>query len=414
VTASEPRLEALRRFAAQALADDALSIQPASADASFRSYWRVRRRAPASDSREEDVRPDAPGAGRGIAAEPVAAEAGATYLVMDAPPEREDIAPWLDVCARLRAAGLHAPAVFAEDRAQGFVLIEDLGTRTYLPELNEASADALYADALDALARMQTAVHTTGLPAYDRGRLVAEMELMPKWLLARHFGFTPSCEEWDVIEAAFTFLVHAAQEQPRAFVHRDYHSRNLLVGRESNCGGRMPERTSAQPMARRASRRSGESMGNREPGEQADPNILASPGIIDFQDAVVGPITYDLVSLLRDCYIEWDAARVDGWMESHRERLRAAHRIGPEIDITRFRRWFDLMGVQRHVKVLGIFCRLHYRDGKTQYLGDLPLTWRYTLDVARRYPELVDFADLLERARGERDIAQPNPDGEPR
>lgn len=155
-------------------------------------------------------------------------------------------------------------------------------------------------------------------------------------------------------------------------------------------------------------------MGNREPGEQADPNILASPGIIDFQDAVVGPITYDLVSLLRDCYIEWDAARVDGWMESHRERLRAAHRIGPEVDITRFRRWFDLMGVQRHVKVLGIFCRLHYRDGKTQYLGDLPLTWRYTLDVARRYPELVDFADLLERARGERDIAQPNPDGEPR
>src|SRR5690606_31730676 len=141
-------------FAALALADDALSIEPASADASFRSYWRVQRRVRASDSREEDVRPDAPGAGRGIAAEPGAAEAGATYLVMDAPPEREDIAPWLDVCARLRAAGLHAPAVFAEDRAQGFVLIEDLGTRTYLPELNETSADALYADALDALARM--------------------------------------------------------------------------------------------------------------------------------------------------------------------------------------------------------------------------------------------------------------------
>ena len=152
-------------------------------------------------------------------------------------------------------------------------------------------------------------------------------------------------------------------------------------------------------------------MGNRESEEQADPNILASPGIIDFQDAVVGPITYDLVSLLRDCYIEWDAARVDGWMESHRERLRAAHRIGPEIDITRFRRWFDLMGVQRHVKVLGIFSRLHYRDGKSQYLGDLPLVWRHTLDVARRYPELVDFAELLQRARGDRDIAQPIPAG---
>jgi aminoglycoside/choline kinase family phosphotransferase len=308
---------------------------------------------------------------------------------MDAPPDREDIDPWLDIARRLRDAGLHAPEVYAEDRAQGFVLIEDLGARTYLPELDDASADALYADALDALLRMQTAVDVAGLPDYDRGRLVTEMELMPEWLLSRHFGFTPGCGEWDVIEAAFTFLVHAAQEQPRAFVHRDYHSRNLLI-----CGD--------------------SGFGIRDSDEQAGLKALATPGIIDFQDAVVGPITYDLVSLLRDCYIEWDAARVDGWMERHRERLRAAHVIGPEIDITRFRRWFDLMGVQRHVKVLGIFCRLHYRDGKAQYLGDLPLVWRYTLDVARRYPELVDFADLLQRARGDRDITQARPPGESR
>src|SRR5690348_3728906 len=198
MTATAPRAETLRRFAESSLATTGLSIEPASADASFRSYWRV-------------------------------TGAGGTHVVMDAPPDKENIAPWLDIGTRLRAAGLHAPEVFAVDREQGFVLMEDLGTRIYLPELDEHSADRLYGEAFDALLRMQTRVDTDGLPAFDRGRLVTEMELLPEWFLQRHLGYVPACEEWDVIEAAFTFLAHAALEQPRTFMHRDYHSRNLLV-----------------------------------------------------------------------------------------------------------------------------------------------------------------------------------------
>lgn len=329
------RMDALRRFAATALADEQLSIEPASVDASFRSYWRV---------------------GTGAAT---------THVVMDAPPDKENLEPWLDIGTRLHGAGLHTPQVLEVDRAQGFVLMEDLGTRTYLPELNDTTADALYADAFDALMRMQTEVDSARLPSYDRALLVSELERMPEWFLGRHLGFTPGCDEWDLIEAAFTFIMQVVLEQPRGFVHRDFHSRNLLI---------------------------------------VDAN---SPGIIDFQDAVTGPITYDLVSLLRDCYIEWDAERVDGWMDGYRERLRHAQVIGPEIDAARFRRWFDLTGLQRHLKVLGNFSRLWYRDGKPQYLTDMPLVWRYVITVARRYGELCEFVALLERALAGRDITEP-------
>lgn len=337
------RTQALHRFAASEFAQSDLHIEPASTDASFRSYWRV-----------TDV-------------------AGASRIVMDAPPEHEDLGRWLDIDARLRAAGLHAPEVFASDRTQGFALIEDLGTRTFLPELDDASVDALYGEALDALLRMQTEVDAGSVPTYDRQRLVEEMELLPEWFLKRHLGFAPACEEWDIIEAAFTFLVHAALEQPRVFVHRDFHSRNLLIVNHASAG------TAA----------------------------LQGPGIIDFQDAVVGPLTYDLASLLRDCYIEWDADRVMDWVETHRLRLRHANLIAAEVDALRFRRWFDLIGLQRHIKVLGIFCRLWYRDAKAQYLRDLPLVWRYAISVARRYPELTAFTALLERALDGRDIRIP-------
>jgi aminoglycoside/choline kinase family phosphotransferase len=326
------RLDFVRRHQA----DLDFRIAPASADASFRSYWRVEC-------------------------------AHSTRILMDAPPDKEPIAPWLDIGARLRAAGVHAPEVFASDVQQGFVLMEDLGTRTYLPELNDASVDRLYGDALAALANMQVRADTAGLPPYDRARLVAEMELLPEWFLRRHLGFAPSCEEWDTIEAAFTFLVHVALEQPRAFVHRDYHCRNLLV---------------------------------------TDAN---SPGVIDFQDAVAGPVTYDLVSLLRDCYIAWDEARVEAWLEMHRVNLRHAGLLDAAVDHAQFRRWFDLIGVQRHIKVLGIFCRLWYRDGKAQYLRDLPLVWHYFTSVAQRHPELVDFSALLQRAVAGRDLTLPTP-----
>lgn len=326
------RLAALRDFAASRLADPGVDPQPASADASFRSYWRVR-------TGESSV------------------------VVMDAPPGREDLGPWLDVARRLRAAGLNAPEVFATDLAQGFVLMSDLGTRTYLPELRESTVDALYGDALCALLRMQSQVATDGLPDYDRPRLLAEVELLPAWFLGRHLAIAPGCAGWDAIEQAFSVLLDAALAQPGAFVHRDYHSRNLLL----------------------------------VPGH--------NPGIVDFQDAVRGPATYDLVSLLRDCYIAWPRERVLAWAEGHRLALRAAGLV--DADAPTWKRWFDLMGVQRHVKVLGIFCRLWYRDGKAAYLDDLPLVLRYTLDVADEYADLRAFADFLRRAVGERDIRVP-------
>lgn len=346
VTPSTDRQTALRRFVQTSIGDQPYRLSPASADASFRSYWRI-----TSDT---------------VRGTPSA------WVLMDAPPDKEDLGAWLDIDARLRKAGLHAPEILAIDHAQGFILMEDLGTRTYLPELLPASVDALYADAFDALLRMQRSVDVNGLPSYDRQRLVTEMELLPEWFLKRHLGFTISCDDWDVIEAAFTFLVHAADEQPRAFVHRDFHSRNLLIV---------------------------EGAGSAEGAE-----ILVNPAIVDFQDGVIGPITYDLVSLLRDCYIEWDSKRVDGWVENYRLKLQAAHLLGSDVGASRFSRWFDLMGLQRHLKVLGIFCRLWYRDGKRQYLDDLPLCWRYAMTVARRYPELADFAALLERALGDRPI----------
>jgi aminoglycoside/choline kinase family phosphotransferase len=306
-------------------------LTPASADASFRSYWRVRT-------------PD-----------------NATRIVMDAPPDKEDVRPWLDVARRLADAGVHSPEVFAVDAVQGFLLLEDLGNRTFLPELDHDSVHGLYGQALDALATMQVHADCTGLPDYDEARLVAEMELMPEWFLRRHLGWVPSCDQWDVFELAFRRLTENAREQPQVFVHRDFHSRNLLITAQNG------------------------------------------PGVIDFQDAVRGPVTYDLVSLLRDCYIEWPIERVDGWVESYRQRLVHAGSIAA--DARRFRRWFDLMGIQRHLKVLGIFCRLWYRDGKAGYLADLPLVWRYTLDVMALYSEFDALRELLERVVDGRDLA---------
>ena len=342
MNSNSARRDALQRFVVGELGADASPPPAASADASFRSYWRV--------------------------------HAGErSLIVMDAPPDKENLTPWLDIDARLRAAGLNAPQVLAVDHAQGFVLMSDLGVRTYLPELDAVSADTLYADAFDALLRMQTAVASQGLPVYDRALLIAELERMPEWFLTRHLGFTPSCDEWDIIEAAFTGIVHSALEQPQCFVHRDYHSRNLMI------------------------------VSTNSPGIVA-PGLL-SPGIIDFQDAVYGPITYDLVSLLRDCYIEWPAEKVDDWVEHYRQRLIAAGVTSS--DAAQFRRWFDLIGLQRHLKVLGNFSRLWYRDGKAQYLADMPLTLKYVLAVVDHYAEFAELAALLRRAIGTRDIRSP-------
>jgi N-acetylmuramate 1-kinase len=320
------RLAALSQFAQTHLGSLDDSPVAASADASFRSYWRVH-------------------------------QGPRSWVVMNAPPDKEDVGPFIDIAARLRRAELNAPEVIAQDLEQGFLLLSDLGTRTYLPELDENRVESLYGDALEALLAMQTRVDSAGLPHYDSERLSAEMDLFETWFLRQHLGHGPDHRDSDLIEACKGSLLRSALEQPTRFVHRDYHSRNLMI----------------------------------VPG--------ANPGIIDFQDAVIGPVSYDLVSLLKDCYIRWPLDRVHGWAEDYRQRLVAAGVI--EVDGSRWRRWFDWMGLQRHLKVLGIFARLNYRDGKAGYLGDLPLVLDYTLSVCERYGELAAFGGWLkQRTRG--------------
>ncbi|MBX3725522.1 MAG: phosphotransferase [Xanthomonadales bacterium] len=325
---AEARLQFVHRHCG-----DAARVEPASSDASFRSYWRVQ------------------------------GAAGGSRILMDAPPPQEDVRPWLDVARRLRAAGVHAPTVHAQDVELGFLLLEDLGERLYLAALTDATVGRLYGDALEALWRMQRGGATHGLSDYDETRLVAEMALMPTWFLHRHLGADPDGFDHKAIDDAFARLAGNALDQPQVFVHRDFHSRNLLVTGQDN------------------------------------------PGVIDFQDAVRGPITYDLVSLLRDCYVAWPAQRVDAWVEQYRQRL--VEGGATDADPRRFRRWFDLMGLQRHLKVLGIFCRLWYRDGKSGYLGDLPLVWRYCLDVMDQYPEFAELREQMAGAIGRRDLTRP-------
>jgi N-acetylmuramate 1-kinase len=315
------------------LGNPTLALEPASADASFRSYWRTH-------------------------------HDGRSWIVMDSPPAKEDPRPWLKIGQQLAAAGLHVPAVYATDLEQGFLLIEDLGTRLYLPALNEGTADALYNDAMDALLRMQSRMDDRDLPPFDRNVLISGLEIMPEWFLGRHLGHQPDGDEWDVLEAAFELIIRNALEQPRCFVHRDFHSRNLLI---------------------------------------VDDN---SPGIIDFQGALAGPITYDLASLLRDGYIAWPRQRVEAWVESYRRKLVDAQLIGADIDEKHFLRWFDLTGLHRHVRVLGQFYRLWYRDGKPGYLADVPRVYHYVTSVARSYPELNDFLALIERHAQGRDLTQ--------
>ena len=310
-----------------------LTLETASSDASFRSYWRTSHQSH-------------------------------SYVVMDSPPALEDPKPWLAIGARLADAGVHVPKVYAQDLEQGFLLLEDLGTQLYLQVLNDANADALYGDAMNALLLMQTRLDWHTLPAFDRDVLQRGWDVMPEWFLGRHLGHAPDQQEQHVLSTAFELVAANALEQPRCFVHRDYHSRNLLVVDERN------------------------------------------PGVIDFQGALAGPITYDLASLLRDAYLTWPQARVETWVESHRLRLREAGVIDATVDRVRFQRWFDLTGLHRHTRVLGQFYRLWYRDGKPGYLADVPRIYHYVISVARNYPELDDFVTLLERHAQGRDLTQ--------
>lgn len=328
------RFEALSQWVSATLDDRAFAIEVASADASFRRYFRVRW-------------PD-----------------GRSLIVMDAPPDKEDLGPFLKVARWLMAAGVHAPRIHAADSVNGFALLEDFGQTPYLSPLQRGEeVDRLYAAALDTLLRMQTRPRDSvlALPAYDAPVLQREMALMPEWFCDRHLELALDAPQRRLLEDTFEFLCREALAQPLCFVHRDYHSRNLMMI-ESPDGG------------------------------------VFEPGVLDFQDALWGPVTYDLVSLLKDCYVSWPRARVEHWVSSYRQRLmHSDFASGAGESEGQFLRWFDLLGMQRHIKVLGVFSRLSWRDGKQAYLDDLPLTLAYLQETARLYPELEAFGAWLDR-----------------
>jgi hypothetical protein len=302
------------------------SLEPASADASFRRYFRVR------------------------------LANGASLVAMDAPPQHEDCGPFVRIAGMLRAAGVHAPEVLAQNLAQGFLLLSDLGVRSYLEALEEASAAALMRDATEALVRWQLATRAGELPPCDEALLRREMALFPEWYVGRHLGRRLSAAQQAALGETCTLLVRSALAQPAVYVHRDYMPRNLMV---------------------------------------TDPN----PGVLDFQDAVEGPITYDIVSLLRDAFLSWEEERVLDWAVRYWERAkRAALPVAP--DFAEFWRAFEWMGLQRHLKVLGIFARLTYRDGKPKYVADTPRFVGYARAVAERYGALAPLARLLDELEG--------------
>jgi aminoglycoside/choline kinase family phosphotransferase len=340
---TDARLALLQDWLSRDLGLHPERVEPASADASFRRYFRVFRN-------------------------------GTTFIVMDAPPDKEDVRPYLKVTRLLESLGAHVPHVHKADVARGLLLLEDLGGTHYLSRLNAGDdPDRLYGDALRVLADIQLlgGEAAAELAPYDREVLARELALMPEWFVGRHLARELSTADTRMINAAFEFLIAEALAQPAVFVHRDYHSRNLMI------------------------------VDDHMPGRMAGPRLAGprNPGILDFQDALRGPIGYDLVSLLKDCYISWPRERVVRWVSGYRALLRSQGGEGGRLggrDDTEFLRWFDLIGVQRHIKVLGIFARLWYRDGKPGYMNDLPLTLDYVRDTCARYAELGDLARFLE------------------
>lgn len=297
-------------------------IVPASGDASFRRYFRIQHN-------------------------------GKSLIVMDAPPDKEDCVPFINISKAMATMGLNVPQVLQQDLERGYLLLSDLGNVQYLEQLNAETVNRLYGDALDALLLLHsTSADHSLLPLYDHALLMREMELLREWYLERHLGVTLNASQHEILNETFELLAQSALAQPRVWVHRDYHSRNLMVVDSHN------------------------------------------PGVLDFQDAVFGPITYDLVSLLKDCYIEWPREQVVNWIAQYHQRL-LTEEIIKDIDSAQFIKWFDLMGVQRHLKAAGIFARLNIRDNKPGYLQDIPRTLQYVMDVCGRYGELGPLKQLL-------------------
>ena len=317
----------LNRHFSRLYPDQEFVLEPASADASFRRYFRI-------------TLPD-----------------GSTRIIMDAPPEQEDCRPFLKVASLFRDAGVHVPDVYAEDLTHGFLLLSDLGKQTYLNVLNGDTAHRLYHHANAALVGIQLASQPGLLPDYDRALLTRELNLFPGWYVARHLGLALDETQLATLRSVFEKILINNLAQPKVFVHRDYHSRNLMIS-----GDDYPE----------------------------------NPGIIDFQDAVYGPITYDLVSLYRDAYISWEEKEELDFVIRYWEMARQAG-LPVHADFHDFYRDYEWMGAQRQIKVLGIFARLCYRDGKDGYLKDMPRVMAYLRRTCERYLELKPFARLLDQ-----------------
>ncbi len=307
---------------------DLATLAPASADASFRRYFRIESQKPNFE----------------------------TLIVMDAPPEHEPLDAFIRVDLLLSNAGLNVPKILDQNTAEGFLLLNDLGTKTFLSGLNSETADHLYADATHALVQMQLASKPDALPQYDQALLQRELDLFPEWYLKKHLKIQLSDLQQTQLKQSFDFIIENNLAQAKVYVHRDYHSRNLMV------------------------------------------TAINNPGVIDFQDAVYGPITYDAASLWRDAYIAWPEERVIDWVIKFWEAGRKAKLPMPG-DFGQFYRDFEWMGLQRHLKVLGIFARLFHRDGKDGYLKDIPLVLEYAIATANRYIELKPLARILESTR---------------
>jgi len=317
------RLDSLKRWLTSQSSGRRFTLTSASADASFRRYFRVHY--------EDDV----------------------TMIVMDAPPQQENSVPFIKVAGMMAECGLHVPEIIASDLAQGFILLSDLGHTTYLQALNEATADALFDDATSALVKWQLASRPDTLPPYDEALLRRELELFPDWYVSTHLGISLDQTQRQSMQSVFTHVIRDNLAQPLTYVHRDFMPRNLMV---------------------------------------CDPN----PGILDFQDAVYGPITYDVVSLFRDAFISWEEERVLDWAVRYWEKARAAS-LPVHADFGEFYRQFEWMGLQRHLKVLGIFARIRYRDGKPAYLQDAPRFVNYIRAVASRYSAISPLLKLFDQ-----------------
>ncbi|MCF6218538.1 MAG: phosphotransferase [Gammaproteobacteria bacterium] len=315
------RFERLNHWLKKSLNESKLILEPVSGDASFRRYFRI-------------------------------TASGQSYIVMDAPPSHEEITPFIRITRLFEQAGLNVPQLYAEDIENGFLLLGDLGREDYLSALNDQSANRLYDDAISTLLTLQSACRKDKtLPDYGEQMLQSEMMLFSEWFLGQHLKVELSCSEHDVLQQSFSTLISSALAQPKVCVHRDYHSRNLMVCATHN------------------------------------------PGVIDYQDAVMGPISYDLVSLLRDCYIGWPDTQIYSWVHQYYQRAFAAGLL--TCDEPQFVKWFDLMGMQRHLKAIGIFARLNYRDGKPNYLDDIPRTFNYLLKMTEKYPQFSEMASVL-------------------